>query len=351
VPRTKFEVSYRYQDIIARYAQNSFNFLYGYQWKETIAREHELNPVNLSYIVFDPKEEFQRKLDTIPYLARNFENQVILGGMYNFTYNNLLEKAGRGRHHFYFNGNLDVSGNLMNVAEKVFGKENGEFWGKPFNQYLRNEVDFRYYHDLSSSERIATRLNLGLGFAYGNSTTLPIVKQFYSGGPSGIRAFRARTIGPGTFRDEDEESAFFTQLGDLKLEGNIEYRFDLISILKGAVFIDAGNTWLRKGRELSVAGSHTLSTEGVFDSKTFLKEIAVGTGFGFRVDVSFLILRLDLAFPLRKFYKLDYKGENREEYQRKLEGGDRWVIGDIRPFDPDWRKDNLVLNIAIGYPF
>jgi outer membrane protein insertion porin family len=351
VPRTKIETSYRLQNIINRYKQNSFNLIYGYEWKETVAREHQLNPINLSYLNFDIADSFEVKLKEIPYLRRNFENQVILGGMYNYTYNNLLEKAGRGRHHFYFNGNLDVSGNLMNVAEKVLGKENGKFWGKRYNQYLRNEIDFRYYHDLSSTERLATRLNIGLGYAYGNSRTLPIVKQFYAGGPSGIRAFRARTIGPGTFRDPDQESAFFTQLGDLKLEGNLEYRFDLISILKGAVFVDAGNTWLRKGRELGTSGSDTLSTEGVFDSKTFLKEIAVGTGFGFRVDVTFLILRLDIAFPVRKFYKLDYRGENREEYSRKLEGSDRWVIGSINPFDPDWRKDNLVLNIAIGYPF
>lgn len=100
-----------------------------------------------------------------------------------------------------------------------------------------------------------------------------------------------------------------------------------MSILKGALFVDAGNIWLRKNDPNRPGGTF---------SKSFLDEIAVGTGFGLRIDLSFFILRFDLAFPLRVPY---------------LPKGERWVAGKIDFGSPSWRKKNLVLNIAIGYPY
>ncbi|HYG40263.1 MAG TPA: BamA/TamA family outer membrane protein [Cytophagales bacterium] len=363
VPRTKLEISYILQKYIQRYSQNSVNTSVGYQWKETAAREHVLNPINVSYINYDIVEgsDFRKKLDTIPSLAINFEDLVILGSTYSYTYNNLMENAGRGRNHFYFNGNADVSGNLMKLAENTFNLNvdrdevtgNSKIGGLVYSQYARGDVDFRFYHDLSQSERIATRFFLGVGYPYGNSDYLPFSKLFYVGGPSGIRAFKARTIGPGVFHDPDEGSSFFTQLGDMRLEGNIEYRFDLVSILKGAFFIDAGNTWLtRSASDSLVEGVDNTSTfpkksDQVFKMNKVLDELAIGTGFGLRVDVSFLILRLDLGMPIRKFWF-----HNKTTGQDELKyGSDRWAFDEINFLDPMWRKRNLVLNIAIGYPF
>jgi outer membrane protein assembly factor BamA len=158
---------------------------------------------------------------------------------------------------------------------------------------------------------------------------MPYIKQFAIGGSNSIRAFPARSIGPGTYdvlRDEASDSVrFIDQRGDIKLEGNLEYRFDLIKSLKGAIFIDAGNIWLLKKDDQERPG-------GVFNKNTFLNQLAVGTGAGLRFDFSFFVLRVDVAFPLR----------------RPAEG---WVARDIDFGSPAWRGDNIVFNIAIGHPF
>jgi outer membrane protein assembly factor BamA len=153
-------------------------------------------------------------------------------------------------------------------------------------------------------------------------------KQFFSGGSNSIRAFRARTLGPGSFDPRTiDQGIYFDQSGDIKLELNAEYRANLYKFLNAAVFVDAGNIWL--------INNDTSRPGGKF-SKDFLNEIAVGAGVGLRLDFSILILRLDLAMPLRVPY-----------YAK----GDRWTFDKINFGDPGWRKDNLVLNIAIGYPF
>jgi outer membrane protein assembly factor BamA len=170
----------------------------------------------------------------------------------------------------------------------------------------------------------------GIGVAYGNSATLPYVKQFNIGGSNSVRAFSARSLGPGSYKIPDSVAAksFIDQAGDIKLEVNSEYRFPIVSILRGALFIDAGNIWLLQ-EDPARPGSQ-------FSSKTFLDEIAVGTGFGLRLDLSFFILRFDIAFPLRV---------------PSLPQGERWVTNKINFGDPSWRKNNLALNIAIGYPY
>ena len=139
-----------------------------------------------------------------------------------------------------------------------------------------------------------------------------------------------RSIGPGAYKIPDSlrGKTLFNQAGDIKLEGNIEYRFTIVSVLKGALFVDAGNVWLvRKNIDLP---------DGEFNLKTFQSQLAVGSGFGLRVDLSFFVIRLDLGIPLRKPW---------------LPENDRWVIDEIKFGNPTWRKQNLVLNIAIGYPF
>jgi outer membrane protein assembly factor BamA len=158
---------------------------------------------------------------------------------------------------------------------------------------------------------------------------MPYIKQFAIGGSNSIRAFPARSIGPGTYdvlaNPSDGNLRFIDQRGDLKLEGNIEYRFDIIKSLKGAMFVDAGNIWLLRDNS-------NQRPEGKFDKNTFLKQLAVGTGAGLRFDFSFFVLRLDVAFPLR----------------RPAQG---WVTKDIDFGSSSWRGDNIVFNIAIGYPF
>src|SRR5690606_39106915 len=146
------------------------------------------------------------------------------------------------------------------------------------------------------------------------------------GGTNSIRAFRARSIGPGTWKDT--VSTFLPdESGDFKLEFNTELRSKLFSVVHGAIFLDAGNIWLREKNP---------NKPGAELTKKFLNQLAVGTGVGLRFDLSFLILRTDLAFPLRKPY---------------LPDGQQWVLDEIDFGSKFWRRDNLVFNLAIGYPF
>ena len=137
-------------------------------------------------------------------------------------------------------------------------------------------------------------------------------------------------MGPGSFvPPNQDDNNFIEQTGDIRLEGNVEYRFPIISYFKGALFVDAGNIWLLNETEDN-------PPEGVFKFDQFYKEIAVGAGFGLRFDLNFLVIRLDVAIPLRKPY---------------LEEGSRWVISDIDFGSKAWRKQNVQWNFAIGYPF
>jgi outer membrane protein assembly factor BamA len=199
-------------------------------------------------------------------------------------------------------------------------------------------VDFRHYWTFDPRNKLASRIIVGAGYAYQNGTTLPYVKQYSIGGSNSIRAFPARSLGPGTYnvRAEDPTTTqFIDQRADLKLEGNVEYRFDITKIFKGAVFLDGGNIWLLKQVNPEDEGYRE---GGTFNYKTFLNELAVGTGLGLRFDFSFFVLRLDTAFPLRKPWLVK-------------DGEDPWVIDDIDFGSKTWRKENLIFNIAIGYPF
>jgi outer membrane protein assembly factor BamA len=149
------------------------------------------------------------------------------------------------------------------------------------------------------------------------------------GGTNSIRAFVARSIGPGIFSTSDTlNDAYIDQAGDIKLEASLEYRFDIYKYFKGAVFADAGNIWL--------VNDDPQRPGGKFNMDTFYEEIYIGSGVGFRFDFSIIVLRIDLAAKIRKPY---------------LPEGERWVFDQIEFFNRDWRKENLLWNIAIGYPF
>jgi len=270
-------------------------------------------------------DEFESILDNNPFLRNSFDQQFIAGINYTFNYNKLLDKF---RTHGYFVATtIDLAGNGINLANRVFGGDTETFLGLKYAQYSRGDVDFRYYLRMNQKHTIATRLFGGVGIPYGNSNSLPFVKQFFSGGPNSVRAFRIRSIGPGTYRPEEFNlGSFFDQAGDIRLEGNIEYRFPIVSILKGAFFMDAGNVWLMNENEALPGGK--------FTSKWW-NELAVGTGFGLRFDIEFFVIRFDLATPLRV---------------PSLPENERWGNSfDFR--DKNWRRENLIFNFAIGYPF
>ncbi|HYD92101.1 MAG TPA: BamA/TamA family outer membrane protein, partial [Flavobacterium sp.] len=245
-----------------------------------------------------------------------------------YMYTNTMRK--RRKHTFYYKGSLDLAGNIAGLVTGANVKQGDttKVLGVAFSQFVKMEHDFRHYMRLGENSQLASRIIAGVGLPYGNSSELPFIRQFFIGGTNSIRAFRARSIGPGTFRPDVDQYDFLPdQSGDIKLEMNTEYRAKLFSVVHGALFVDAGNIWLWNDNE---------AKPGAQFSGDFLNELAVGTGAGLRIDLSFLVLRLDLAWPLRKPWRPE---------------GDRWVVDEIDFGSKYWRKENLVFNLAIGYPF
>jgi outer membrane protein insertion porin family len=261
---------------------------------------------------------------------------------YSFTYNTQLNQVNLNsfsetrvqKSSYYFNGNIELAGNLLHLAQKAMSAKQTEtgsytIFGSPYSQYVRADVDFRYYWQINRRQKLATRILTGAGLPYGNSNVIPYIKQFSIGGSNSIRAFPARSIGPGSYNVRKDptyagQTYFIDQRGDLKIEGNVEYRFDIVKILKGALFVDAGNIWLWKDDPERPGGK--------FEKNTFVNQVAVGSGFGLRFDLNFFVLRFDLGVPLRK-------------------PDEGWVLNKIDFASGPWRGENLLLNIAIGYPF
>ena len=326
VPKTKMGLGVEYLSRGGLYRLNSFSASYGYFWNPNPFVYHEINPISLNIVnLTRTSPEFEEILDANPFLRRSFEQNFIAGINYTFHYNKLQDKY---RKHAIFAGTtIDLAGNTLNLINSISGTENGKFLGLEYAQYAKADLDLRYYFRPNEQHTIATRLYMGAGFPFGNSVSLPYVKQYFSGGPNSVRAFRIRSIGPGTYRPENyDNSSYFDQSGDIRFEGNIEYRFPIVSFLKGALFMDAGNIWLMNENEALPGGKFT---------KNWYRELAVGTGIGLRIDIQFFVIRFDFATPLRYPY---------------LEDGERWG----NSFDigsKTWRRENLIFNFAIGYPF
>lgn len=331
-PQTKTTLTYEYFARNTQYTLNSAKLSYGYIWKSDIRQEHRfdifsMNLVRPTYI----SPGYQQALDTNITLARSIEKQFIVGPNYNYNYNTQI-KPNQNAHNFFVNANIDLSGNLMGILSGAnISKGNPKtLFGIPYSQYIKTELEFRHYLRINKSNILASRILGGIGYAYGNSELLPFVKAFFAGGTNDIRAFRARSLGPGAFYAGNASTSTVVlpeQPGDIKMELSTELRTKLFSFLYGAFFVDAGNIWTIKADS---------SRPGSKFSSNFMKEMAVGTGLGLRVDVSYFVLRFDISIPVRKPF---------------LPDGKRWVFHEIDFGSPDWRRQNLVFNLAIGYPF
>ena len=328
VPKTRISAGYELYSRADLYNLNAYTVQLQYLWQRTQYLSHIFAPIAITYVL--PTKTtlaYDSILANDPSQRSAIEKQFILGSNYSITYNN--QQANRV-HSFYVSGDVDISGNVAGLLVPRNDTGQKTILGNSFAQYERFTLEGRHYWRLGKGKQWINRLLMGYGLPYGNSGTLPFVKQFFTGGSSSIRAFRARTLGPGSYHNPavDTSALLANEAGDIKLEFNSELRLHVASVFNVAAFIDAGNIWLQKDVP-EKPGSK-------FNFKTFYKEIAVGGGIGLRIDASIVVVRLDLAMPLR----IPYLPEN-----------ERWVINKINFGDPEWRKKNLILNIAIGYPF
>ncbi|MFA5045291.1 MAG: BamA/TamA family outer membrane protein [Paludibacter sp.] len=332
IPKTHFLLSYNYLKRMDYFDMSTFQFKYGFKWKEDIKNEHELNPVSVSYTSLTNKSQaFSDLLLANPYLQKSYDEQFIAGGSYSYTYNEQLVPGKKIQ--YFFHTTLETAGNAFSLLKLIGGEKPSsvnpsKIAGSIYSQYASFSFDGRAYYNFKDESKIALRFFTGIARAYGNSSTLPYSKQFFSGGPNSIRAFQINSLGPGIYEQTTANTGFLQLGGDIKLEMNAEYRFGIYRFVKGALFVDAGNVWLQKSNPANIGSP--------FAFNSFMNELAVGTGIGLRVDVSFFVLRFDLAMPLRKPWLTDNQ---------------HWVTNQIDFLNPTWRTQNLILNIAIGYPF
>lgn len=335
VPRTSLTVSNNFQRRVALYSINSSNLKLGYQWKETAEKQHSIYPISINRVqILDKSLDFDNLIDTTPRLANSFQNYFIAGLEYNYIFTN--QSSDITKDYWFFKGNLRTSGNLLQLAASSFNlsKNNTdqfEIFQSPFAQFSSIEADIRYYKKLRNNT-LAFRLSPAVGFAYGNSNVLPYIEQFFVGGANSIRAFRLRALGPGSFARENEsgdglQQQFIDQTGDAKLEMSAEYRFPILGFFKGAAFVDAANVWLL---------NDDVALGQKFKFNTFWKEIAIGGGIGLRIDIDYIVFRIDVGIPLRKAY---------------FEDGFRWSFDQFNFKNRTWRRNNIIPHLAVGYPF
>ena len=328
-PRTIISAGY---DVTLRqdlYLIHSIKTSFGYQWREDLRKQHEFFPININYV----------KTDTLGIATDqtiNFSNIIfnglIIGPTYEYIYNG--QATGIQKHNFYLSGLVDFSNNILGIAQGASPEQPKKIFNTVYAQYMKYRVDGRYYFNYAAHKNNiwANRVILGYGYPYGNSSQLPNIKQFFAGGASSLRGFRSRLVGPGTFNEQflygdSQSQRFIETLGDIKLEINTELRANIYQFLNGALFIDAGNVWNQYEDPRFPGGRF---------STDFYKELAVDAGFGFRFDFQIFLIRLDLGFPIRKPW---------------LPEGERWVFDEIDFSSKQWRSENLIFNLAIGYPF
>ncbi len=329
IPRTRINLGNTFQRRTELYYINSTNLRFGYDWKENRRKRHQLNPISVNLVnLYGETDKFLDLLAENPRLQTSFQDNFIAGLTYTYTYN--AQNSPTDKQFLFFRVDAESAGNAISLFNPPGdGETNKELLGVAYAQYARLAVDVRHYWSLRGEQRVAARFIGGMGLPYGNSVFLPYVKQFISGGANSIRAFRLREVGPGSYNGEDGVAQSIDRTGDIKLEANVEYRFGIFSYLKGAVFLDAGNVWL-------LDRPQETRKEGIFHFDQFVNEIAIGTGLGFRLDFNFFVLRLDASFPL---------------HNPNLPMGERWTFDKINPLKLQWRRDNLVWHLAIGYPF
>ncbi len=310
-----YQYRYHFERILA-------NTSFGYTWSQNRQTQHQLLPIELTYVrMLNLDNQFAARLSGISDLRLKYQysSHLILDARYDYSYSNQqlgsrlnfsllrlsIESAGNALH---------LLGNLANLQADTNNVR--QLLGVPFSQYVRANGEFTRYHYIGDRSTLVARVLLGAGIPYGNSPSMPYEKSFFGGGPTTMRAWQLRHLGPGSYSTSDN---MLERVGDLQLVINLEGRFPIVSIFEGALFADIGNVWLLNPSDQYPGG------ELRWDR--LLKEIAVGVGIGLRANVSVATLRIDLAIPLHD------------------PGADHpW-----RP--PHWRPNHIVTNFGINYPF
>ncbi|MFC5283333.1 BamA/TamA family outer membrane protein [Pedobacter alpinus] len=319
VPHTRIGTTYQTYKLTDSYLRKSLGVNLTYDWVESKYKLHSFTPINIQYSNAQINDALSQQLISQgnAFFLSTLRSQLISSSYYTYTRN--LAKLTTFNNFTFFSSTVEIGGNTSALAAKLFNNSNNEdqklLFGVPYYQFTKIETDIRFYKFLGGERQLVLRVNPGIGYSYGNIKSLPFDKRFFAGGSTGLRAWQARTVGPGNYNRASlaSDSARFNlrnldQLGDIKFEGNIEYRFKLVdnfigSKVKGATFIDFGNVWQLRDNALE---------GGQIKLNKLFNQTAIGVGFGLRFDVSFFVFRLDAGF---KFKDPQFIGEDQYVYK------------------------------------
>lgn len=297
-----------------------------YEFQPSATSHHSVTPFKLAYnLLQHTTVEFDSIADNNKALMKSLQDQFVPSMSYTYTYDD--SPITSKRHHVWLQGSITQAGLLMDaayaIAGKAFDKEGKKLFGNPFAQFIKGTVEARYNYQLGENQRLVGRIMAGAIYSYGNARTAPYNEQFYVGGANSVRAFTIRSIGPGRYYQSSEENkyAYIDRTGDLKFEANLEYRFQIMGDLHGATFLDCGNIWLLR--------EDPDRPEGRLKAGHFFKDLALGTGFGIRYDMDFLVIRFDVGIGLHLPYETGKSGY----------------------YNLPRFKDGMGYHFAIGYPF
>ncbi len=336
--KTNFRLAIDYENLARQYWYASFNTEISYDFQ--IGRRERIGLTTLSFSLYipdpEPSQAFGQLLDQNIFLKRSFTGKRLLTAFLFNRLNYVHQRKQRGNLSSTSITNIELSGLEIFLANLVYNKvTNSEtvFAAKDleFSRFLKVETDQRVHFNLPGNTSMAGRISAGMILPYGKKSTVPYVKQFYLGGPQGMRAWNIREVGPGgdTSNASKAVNRIFFSTGDFKLDMSLEYRFDLIWKFKGAFFADAGNVWL-------VPTKQTENNMG-FLSSDFYKQIALGTGLGLRLDLSYFVFRIDWGIKLRNAFR-----DNNQEY---------WIYSSRNPIALSKLIKNSNLHLALNYPF
>lgn len=339
-PRTEVAVGGSILDRVNYFTLVNLSTRFAYKWRETEKKEWEVTPAFINDISRTSSPEFEKLLDSNTFLQNVYRETFIEGENISWTFSN-GEQAKWYDDYSYIKISFEEAGGLVHGINQGLGND-----ASKYSQYLKLDIDLRHYVQQRHATT-ALRMYTGIGMPYGESQTLPYIKQYFVGGPYSIRGWQVRTLGPGSYTDStiSDGNSFIDRTGDIKLELNGEYRFDIfklfggVLLFEGALFADAGNIWLAKPDQ---SGKYV---GGEFKFDKLYNDFAVSAGSGIRVDIAELfVFRFDLGFPIKRPGTGTAIINGTEQKQG-------WVFDKIAFGRSDWRSKNLVLNIAIGYPF
>lgn len=303
------------------FKMGQLNASMSYEWLASRHTNLTFTPLKLSYTkLIHTTEDFDKIMDENPAVAQSFRSQYVPQMIFGLNYDRYYDSDNRLTWTF----NVQEGGNIFWSVYSLCGvKGEKELFGTPFSQFIKGQTQLVYSRRLGHGDHwLVMRGAVGAAHAYGNSSQVPYAEQFYCGGANSVRAFTIRTVGPGSYHaPADATGQYFDQTGTFKFEANIEYRFPLYGSLHGALFLDSGNIWLLK--------PDAQRPGGVLKARDFLRDLALGTGVGIRLDISMLVVRLDWGIGLHAPYDTGYSGY----------------------FNLHRFKDANALHLAIGYPF